>query len=325
MSRTLGKSQRGALANVTRCVVETLEGRTMLSAAVADDPLYAPHAKVEGRTLQEWSAAWWQSVFAAPVFAADGTTLVNPQLVDGDGTVAHAVPSGKGNVTFLYGGFDGQDHTRGTVEHPVTVKAGSRLFMPIQNSEWSNPDTPSKESNYTQVPGNYSAKELQHFADVQTGATIHLNASIDGHAVPEDVLFTHRETAPIFSYTLPATYNIDQVFFGEDISGPVSPVAADGYYMMLKPLSPGLHTIVFGGQSIDLSATPPQLGPSAGQVTYVIRVLGDDHGNDDGHDRGNSGDHHDDVPPGHGSKGEGHSSGHDDDDDLLGRGHAKVF
>jgi len=305
-----------------RSVVESLERRVFLSAAVADTPyLYAPHAKVEGRTLEEWSAAWWQSVFAAPVYAADGTTLLNPQLVDGDGTVAHAVPSGKGNVSFLYGGFDGQDHTRGTVDHPITIKAGTRLFMPIQNSEWSNPDTPSSESNYTQVPGNYTAAQLKHFADVQTGATIHLNATIDGHSIPEDVLFNHRETAPIFSYTLPATNNIDQVFFGEDISGRVSPVAADGYYMMLRPLSPGLHTIVFGGQSIDLSATPPQLGPSAGQITYVIKVLGD-HGDDHDHD-GNSGDQ-DSPPYGHDSNNHGASSDHKDDD-VFGRAHVNVF
>lgn len=280
----MGAATRGAVG-----MMETLEGRALLSAGVAahagpaaaapSDPyLYAPHAKVEGHTLEEWSAEWWQSVFAAPVYAADGQTLVNPQLVDGDAAVAGDAP---GKVAFLYGGFDGQDHVRGSVAHPIEVREGTSLFMPVQNSEWSNPDTPSKESGYTTVPGNYTAKELAHFADVQTGATIHLNARVDGHAIPETTLFAHRETAPIFSYRLPKQFNIDQVFFGEDISGRVSPVAADGYYMMLKPLSPGLHTIAFGGQSVDLSGTPPQLPASGGQVTYVINVVAKGKGHSD--------------------------------------------
>jgi hypothetical protein len=305
-------------------MIEPLETRLLLSGVVAaakpsppaapSDPyIYAPHAKVNGKTLQEWSARWWQSVFAAPVFAADGTTLVNPQLVDGDGTVAHAVSAKGGDVSFLYGAFDGQDHTRGTAAHPITIPEGSSIFMPIQNSEWSNPDTPSKESNYTTVPGNYTAAELAHFADVQTGATIHLNTQIDGHVIPEATLFAHRETAPIFSYRLPKANNIDQVFFGEDISGRVSPVAADGYYLMLRPLSPGLHTIVFGGQSVDLSATPPQLGASGGQITYVINVTRT-HGHGDeghGHGDGDAG-----RPDSHGDK----KSPDDDggDDDLFG-------
>jgi hypothetical protein len=130
------------------------------------------------------------------------------------------------------------------------------------------------------VPGHYSAAELAHFADVQTGATFHLMARIDGHAIPEATLFAHRETAPIFSYDLPKQNNIDQVFFGEDISGRVSPVAADGYYLMLRPLSPGRHVIEFGGESKDLSSMPPQLGPSQGVIRYVINVVKEGRGQD---------------------------------------------
>jgi hypothetical protein len=259
-------------------MVELLEGRWLLSGgstshvdpALPSDPyVYAPHSKVEGLTQGEWAARWWQSVFASPVFAADGETVVNPQLVD-DGARAAA---SKGNVSFLYGAFDGQDHHRGSAGNPINVPFNTPLFLPVQNSEWSNPDTPSKASNYTALPGDFSAAELAHFADVQTRATIHLSARIDDHMIPEATLFAHRETSPIFSYDLPEAFNIPQVFFGEDVSGRVYPAAADGYYLMLTPLSPGLHVIEFGGESVDLSATPPQLGASGGRITYVINVV----------------------------------------------------
>lgn len=316
------------------CSIEFLEGRTLLSApgllapCAPNDPyLYSAHAKVDGKTLQEWSAKWWQSVFAAPVYAADGVTLTNPEMVDG--TAAKMGNSQEGHVGFLYGAFDGADHSRGTAAHPVNISAHTPLFMPVQNSEWSNPDTPSKESNYTTVPGNYTAAELAHFADVQTHATVHLSMSIDGHAIPEATLFTHRETAPIFSYNFPKTFNLAQVFFGEDISGRVSPAAADGYYLMLRPLSKGLHTIVFGGQSIDLSATPPQLGASGGTITYVINVLPDEHSEDDNGPKGDrdADEHAGSIAP---SRETGHSnvaspSFVKDDGDILKRSGHDVF
>ena len=37
-----------------------------------------PDATVEGRTLPEWSAQWWQSDFAIHVYAADCTTVIHP-------------------------------------------------------------------------------------------------------------------------------------------------------------------------------------------------------------------------------------------------------
>ena len=44
---------------------------------------------------------------------------------------------------------------------------------------------------------------------------------------------------------------------GADISGVQSPSVADGYWLMLKPLSKGQHVLNFTGSSSDLSATPP--------------------------------------------------------------------
>lgn len=50
-----------------------------------------------------------------------------------------------------------------------------------------------------------------------------------------------RCSAPAFSLTLP-----DQNLFGI-AAGKYRPAAADGYYLMLKPLPKGCRTITFGG------------------------------------------------------------------------------
>jgi hypothetical protein len=47
--------------------------------------------------------------------------------------------------------------------------------------------------------------------------------------------------APAFSVTMPG-----QNLFGLS-GGTYTPAVADGFYLMLSPLSPGMHTISFGG------------------------------------------------------------------------------
>ncbi|CAN5488208.1 hypothetical protein BH09PLA1_BH09PLA1_02200 [soil metagenome] len=235
---------------------ETLEGRQLLSAAV-----FAPHSVVNGRTLEDWSAAIWQKVFSIPVFDHDGTTIVNPMF---DEAPDHALPA-NGNVWFLFGSFFGGDHQRA-----VRVPEKTPLFVPLINSEWSNPDTPAAPDFMT-LPGNHTAAQLANFAAIEANAVDQLQASLDGQPIPN--LFSHRETSPTFSYQLPRRNNIDQVFFGEDIWGRQYPAAADGFYLMLQPLSRGQHTLSFSGHIPDLSATPPLLGEFDFSMTYVIDVV----------------------------------------------------
>lgn len=303
-----------SISAASPCTLETLETRALLSGSPFNPPapgdpyLYAPHSKVEGKTMSQWAAAWWQSVFSAPVFASDGTTIVNPNFADAPTGIGDA----HGNVGLLYQAFDAPTLTRGSASDPLIASPQTPLFLNLDDSEWSNPDTPSSESGYTQVPGNYTSEQLQHFADVQTGAVTHLSLSIDGHAIPESVLFTHRETTPNFSYNLPDQFNIDQVFFSEDISGKVSPAAADGYCVMLKPLSPGLHIIEVGAQNTDLSATPPQLAAADSHYTYYIKVVPDHPGQHDGHQAN--------TPHSPASNcSDGNPSPSNKNDDLLGR------
>jgi hypothetical protein len=243
------------------CTMEPIESRTMLSASV-DSLVYPAHAQVRGETLQQWSADWWKSVLATPVYAADGTTIVNPQF---DEAPVHALPADGHGVYFLYGSlFDGS-HQR-----TATVPANTPIFLPLINTEWSNNDTPAPP-DFTTVPGNYTASQLGAFAKTTMDSVNELHASLDGQNITD--LFSHRETSPIFSYNLPKANNIDQVFFGENISGRQYPAAADGYYLMLQPLSPGKHTLNFGGAYPDLSGTPPLLGAFAIDMTYVINVV----------------------------------------------------
>jgi hypothetical protein len=245
---------------------EALERRSLLSAGGPPSgsvDVFNAHSNVEGKPISQWTAEIWQKVFSIPVFASDGTTVINPNF---DAAPVHAVLSNDGKVMFLCGTFDS-----GNIMRSETVPTGTPLLLPMVTTEWSNPDTASKESGYTTYPGNYSAGELQQFATNQTMAVTELHASIDGRPVGN--LFSHREIAPVFTYNLPPQHNIMQEFFHENISGPQSPAVADGYYLMLKPLSPGSHVIEFSGAMSDLSAMQPQLPGFTVHSTVTLNVV----------------------------------------------------
>ena len=231
-------------------MAEPLERRMLLSAAFEtpgmldqsglESPdarrprVYAPHSTVAGQSMQEWAADWWRLVFETQVHT--GSQVTHPNL---DQTGANAAQGDVGDAFFLFGTFAPGEITRTN----VTIPAGTPIFIPILPMEFSNYDTPDPNFNF---PGNYSAAELAGFADASAKSVRRRGdvfLSVDGVEVHGVV--AHKEASPV-TYTLPATDNILQ-FFGLPFSGPVAPAAVDGYYVMLQPLSPGEHTIVFGG------------------------------------------------------------------------------
>src|SRR5436190_2181183 len=61
------------------------------------------------------------------------------------------------------------------------------------------------------------------------------------------VFFAYRATSPVFSLDLPITCSLVSFLFGPPFSGLDDPIVADGYYLMLQPLTLGEHLLVFGG------------------------------------------------------------------------------
>jgi hypothetical protein len=241
--------------------LELLEARRLLSAS----PVYDAHSIVRGESLSQYAADWWKGIFATPVFAADGVTFVNPQFDPANNEFLSA----NGKVIMLGGSFFG-----GSIARTITVPTGTPVFVPIVNDEWSNPDT-SDPLNTTNVPGDWTAAQLANFAVLQSNTIFGLAASLDGTAIPD--MMSHREPSLSFQYTQPANFSIDQVFFGETITG-ATQAAADGYYLMLKPLSPGKHVLHFVGSSPDnTQSDPPLLSAFTVDMTYTINVVPNGH------------------------------------------------
>jgi hypothetical protein len=179
---------------------------------------------VEGQSQEEWSRAWWQW---AASFAQEDSPVA-----DTTGQLCASGQSGK--VWFLAGTYEAKRTIR-TCEVP----RGTHLFFPLINYAVS-PDSRNRLDCAAAIAS----------AAASTDSPRGLVLEIDGQRI--DHLEAHRQvTRTCFDMGVRATPKVR-----------LYPTAANGYYVMVRPLSPGKHTIHLGGM----------LAEFAQAVTYHLMV-----------------------------------------------------
>jgi hypothetical protein len=191
-------------------------------AATAASPVVSPTdaASLTGKTYADWSAQWWQYVLAVPVAS-------NPNL---DLTGKHCQVNETAKVFFL----NGAPTTEG-VTRTCKVSSAHPLFFPVINTECSNVEPPP-------FFGATDTDRAQCAADIVDGVGMStLTATIDGTTLSSQDFSALRFASPPFNFQMPARKNylaLPGVTSGRS--------ASDGYWLMLKPLAPGSHTLHFG-------------------------------------------------------------------------------
>jgi hypothetical protein len=230
----------------------------------------SPSSTVQGRTYSQWSAAQWQwtleqqNVTDGPVVDPNPGTAAQPEPVD-------CTLGQTGTVWFLAGATFLQGYS--TAYRSCSVPAGVYLFFPVidtWNDDLSCPGLPS----FT-----LTGKKLRQLAQQQTDTIVNksMSVTVDGVAVTGLINSTtaYRAAASGFSYTLPADNALSAFCPGNPFPAGTSPPSppgayADGVYIMLAPLSVGIHHISFAAAE---SGTPT-FGPISQDVTYTITVTG---------------------------------------------------
>lgn len=194
-----------------------------------------PQAKHHGQSYAEWSAAYWQWLFALPVDGHPGINSPDFDVTDGQA----------GNVWFLTGPF-------GTVERHVTIPTGTSLFIALVNVDSSTLEEPP----FYGATAEDQLAIANGFADYITD----LSFTVDGKAVGNIEDF--RVTSPQFSFTAPTPW----IFGGTGGTGTATGV---GYFVMLPPLSKGTHTIHYTGAFKFSDAPEDYIGVD---MTYHVTV-----------------------------------------------------
>jgi hypothetical protein len=226
-----------ALAGAALAAMGVMPG---MAVANGQPGVFAPGSSPYGSSYREWSAHWWQWAYSIP--PAD-----NPLF---DETGAKCGQSQSGKVFYLVGVLN----TSGTATRSCNVPKGKAVLFPILNAEFDN---------YLCVPGGpttYTVKELRAQMKAIFDQATGVAATVDGASID---VSKFRFSSPRFDVTLPA----------ENIScnpaGTYGPLVGDGWYVMLKPLSAGDHTVTFTG------TLPPNVYPPNGftlSISYTLHV-----------------------------------------------------
>jgi hypothetical protein len=166
-----------------------------------------------GETYAEHSASYWQWYLSEPLEGHPG--IDSPEF---------NVKSGqRGKVWFLSG-------LLGTGTVNVTVPAGKALFIGLLNAEASTLEEPPFYGETEAEQRAAAVAVMDHLVEIA--------AAVDGQPVAD--IARYRVTSPQFSFEAPTPWIFGAVG-GEGMA------VGDGYYLLLRPMSQGSHTLHFTG------------------------------------------------------------------------------
>ena len=188
---------------------------------------FPPQSTPFGKSYGDWAAEWWKWRLGIPASTSPVT----------DKTGAFGQIGQSGPVWFLtredeitYS--DGFPSAR--VERTCTVPLGKALFLVPMTDAWFSPEYDEfVTKNFT---GNTLVEKQRAAAKFAVDHAQNMKVIVDGIEVPNVSSF--RATTPEFTINLPQ----DNLLEGSPPAGPRKTVA-DGYWLMLEPLSEGKHKI----------------------------------------------------------------------------------
>lgn len=199
-------------------------------ATGSEPAVFAPNETYAGRSQGEWAASWWIWAFSIP-------DEVNPLRDPKGGLCAMGQ---QGGVWFLAGALSG-----GKVNRTCTVPAGKAIFLPLINTVFIGPG---------------KCKGLEADAAATSDHLAYAHFELDGVALAD--LSRHRQKSP-------ACFSIDPNGMATQ-DGSRQMAATDGYWVMLRPLSPGDHVLKF---TAAFNKPDERFGQMKQDIVYRLHVL----------------------------------------------------
>ena len=194
--------------------------------------IYTPDLKPYGLTYGQWTVKWWQWMLSIPM-------EINPAPDESgrNATVNQIDP----HVWFLAGTLGGK-----AVSRKCSIPSRMSILVPIINIEINRLEEPNFKSD----------DDLIRHVIKDEDDILNLEAVLDGKKIP---ISRVRSDPPMF----PLILSKDNPF---GALGDVSTMAtSDGYWVFLKPLSPGEHDLFFAGSC--------SLGTRNVKAAYSLTVI----------------------------------------------------
>lgn len=196
------------------------------AAAQAAPKIVAPGEKWAGHSYPELVSAWTNWLTAEPI-------ATNPAF-DTDGSLCGL--NQQGDVWFLASTFDGVAHR--TCEIP----ADTGIFLSLGGVFVSfAPEFPAASDACLAVGSSLERVRCDVNDDVPVAPNVSFSVTIDGQQVQDLTAYRAQSAPGGFTLQVPNPSFLTDLGFP---AGNRTPAVADGYFLFLKPLKPGRHTLV---------------------------------------------------------------------------------
>ena len=226
--------------NTSKQLRQTLVAIGIFAAAAsahAGNKVVQPGQEFAGKSYNQLASEWTQWLTREP-FAT------NPAL-DPDGSLCDLNQQGK--VWFLASTFEG------VATRTCEIPEGKAIFLSLGGVFISfAPEFPAAGDPCAQMASLADRVRCDVNTDAPVAPAVSFEASLDGESI--DDLFAFRAQSQPGGFTL----EVDEPSFLTDLGLPAgdrTPAMADGYFLYLKPLKRGRHTLSFRMTNADQSVT----------------------------------------------------------------------
>jgi hypothetical protein len=207
------------------------------ASAQADNRIVEPGEVFAGRSHHELVSEWTNWFAASPI-------ATHPAF-DPDGRFCDL--NQQGPVWFLTGTFEG------IAERTCEIPAGKAIFLNLGGSAVSfAPEFPAADDPCSQLATTLERVRCDVNNDVPVAPHASFQVALDGQPIGD--LFAHRAQSTPEGFTL----RVPDPSFLTDLGLPAGdrfPAVGDGYFLFLKPLQPGVHTLTLRTTNPDQSVT----------------------------------------------------------------------
>lgn len=202
-----------AIKQIVLCAAFSLPVSNALASGIFEDSVVQVDEVVDGQLVSEYANIWWQWTYSMP-------PEISP-VRDNLGTHCHQGQTG--DVWFLAGGYGSS-----TINRICEVPAGKYLFFPVINMVY-----------WPRYKGAITCDEAKENAALNNDSLLEIRIELDGMESwnPANTRIASSECFDLLGM-VPREYEPPYVY----------PAASDGYWVMLKPLSRGTHSLKFSAQ-----------------------------------------------------------------------------
>jgi len=208
-------------------VVAVIGLLVVAASADASSKVVEPGQKFSGKSYNELAGEWTNWLTAEPI-------ATNPAF-DPDGRFCDL--NQQGSVWFLASTFGG------VADRTCEVPAGKAIFLSLGGVFLSfAPEFPTADDPCSQMATNVEKVRCDVNNDVPVAPGISFEVTLDGEPVEDLFAYRAQSTPGGFTLRAPNPSFLTDLGFAP---GDRSPAVADGYFLFLKPLETGRHTLSF--------------------------------------------------------------------------------